>query len=39
MDFPLHIDIISMGLSIVHYKGSQVEFILFYAVLRPWRLF
>ena len=26
MDFPIHIDTISMGLSIVHFKGSQVEF-------------
>ena len=26
MDFPIHIDTISMGLSIVYFKGSQVEF-------------
>ena len=26
MDFPIHIDTISMGLPIVHFKGSQVEF-------------
>ena len=25
MDFPLHIDTISMDLSILHFKGSQVE--------------
>ena len=25
MDFPIHIDIISMGLPIVYFKGSQVE--------------
>ena len=26
MDFPIHIDTISMGLPIVYFKGSQVEF-------------
>ena len=26
MDFPIHIDTISMGLPIVRFKGSQVEF-------------
>ena len=26
MDFPIHIDTISIGLSIVYFKGSQVEF-------------
>ena len=26
MDFPIHIDTISMGLPIVHLKGSEVEF-------------
>ena len=26
MDFPIHIDTISMVLPIVHFKGSQVEF-------------
>ena len=26
MDFPIHIDTISMGLPIVHFKASQVEF-------------
>ena len=25
-DFPIHIDTISMGLSIVYFKGSQVKF-------------
>ena len=25
VDFPIHIDTISMGLPIVHVKGSQVE--------------
>ena len=26
MDFPIHIDTISMGMSIVYFKGSLVEF-------------
>ena len=26
MDFPIHIDTISMGLPIVQFKGSHVEF-------------
>ena len=26
MDFPIHMDTISMGLPIVYFKGSQVEF-------------
>ena len=26
IDFPIPIDTVSMGLSIVHFKGSQVEF-------------
>ena len=26
MDFPIHIYAISMGLSILHLKGSQIEF-------------
>ena len=26
MDFPTHIDTLSMGLSIVHFKETQVEF-------------
>ena len=26
MDFPIHIDAISMGLPIMYFKGSQVEF-------------
>ena len=25
MDFPIHIDIISIGLSIVYFEGSQLE--------------
>ena len=29
MDFPIHIDAISMGLTIVHFKGSQGEFLSF----------
>ena len=28
MDFPIHIDTISMGLSIVYFKGSQVELLM-----------
>ena len=27
MDFPIHIDTISMGLQIVYFKGSQVEYL------------
>ena len=27
MDFPIHIDTISMGLPIVYFKGSQVDFL------------
>ena len=27
MDFPIHIDTIIMGLSIVYFKGSQVDFL------------
>ena len=26
MDFPINIDVISMGLSILHFKGSKLEF-------------
>ena len=26
MDFPIHVDTISMGLPIRHFKGSKVEF-------------
>ena len=26
VDFPIHIDIISVGLLIVYFKGSQIEF-------------
>ena len=26
MDFPIHMDTITMGLPILHFKGSQVEF-------------
>ena len=26
MDFPIHIDTISMGLPIVYFKGSHIEF-------------
>ena len=36
MDCPVHIDTISMGLSIVHFKGSRVEFSkFFYVFLSP----
>ena len=26
MDFPIHTDTLSMGLSILHFKGSKLEF-------------
>ena len=32
MDFPIHIGTVSMGLPIVHFKESQVEFSLNYDV-------
>ena len=33
MDFPIHSDTLSMGLPIVHFKGSQVEFSIFDVLL------
>ena len=29
IDFPIHIDTICMGLPIVYFKGSQVEFLMY----------
>ena len=35
MDFPIHIDTISMGLPIVYFKGSQVEFSILWCIFVP----
>ena len=35
LDFPIHIDTISMGLPIVYFKGSQVDF----SKLHVWCIF
>ena len=35
MDFPIHIDAISMGLTILYFKGSQIEFLKKYDVFLP----
>ena len=35
MDFPIYIDTISMGLPIVYFRGSQVEFFFSYLVCVP----
>ena len=32
MELPIHYDTLSMGLSILHFKGSQVEFFLNHGV-------
>ena len=38
MDFPIHIDTISMGQPIVFFKGSQVEYFLYYDVYRSLKI-
>ena len=33
MDFPIHIDTISMGLPIIYFKGSQVDHRMLYIMM------
>ena len=39
MDFPIQLNEIRMGVSIIYFKGSQVEIYQTMMYLRPWGLF